>query len=535
MKRLVMALLTLSALLPVVFAAPSQGLIALPSFVVTPQSAQRGATFVGDVEWYSGVANQPNHGCSRIVSYSIADPAGNIVAQGDIPANSPVSLTTSYFSFRTTTVTTPGVYQVWGSCEGFQANGQFEVLALAPPPPDPFASLFLTPRGVTALIGQSKTFQSRVSLSDLPISNVTVHFEIDSGPCRGMFADIPTNALGISMFTTTCPSTGYSSVKASAAVLVGGVAKPISDSTTINWIFQPKYVAFGDSVTTGGSVASCSGPALRPRVYSPWGCNTMQPEAVPYPDRVAQQLGYTYSDDPLVYSNASGIPQRDLLRVGIWGYRAQDANQAHIDGYNQEGDWIPQLDAIPTAQSLVTGALGANDVKFSHVEDWLKLYLKDGDLVGPEVQRILTERKADFDAVFDALSLAKANGAKVVVTLYYNPYDTAGLLCSPVRDLAQKIVDALDFELWRRATEKGLLIADFRTAFQSHGSGSADPFVFGTACKVTTGIADYVPSWISKNLLNGPGDNNVGIDFDPHPNSNGTSAMASEIMRVVGQ
>ena len=86
----------------------------------------------------------------------------------------------------------------------------------------------------------------------------------------------------------------------------------------------------------------------------------------------------------------------------------------------------------------------------------------------------------------------------------------------------------LDTELDTRAKAHGFLVADFRPAFQAHGAGSSDPFVFGTQCKASSAVADWAPKWIG----GGGGESVVQEKFDPHPNDKGTQAMAEAILKV---
>ena len=141
-------------------AAPAEALIAVPSFVMTPTSGPLGTTFSGDIEYYSGVPGQPNHGCSTVVSYTVTDPNGDIVAQGDIPPNLPGPPVQS-FSFQVT-VAAPspvGVYTVSGVCDGFDAQGQFQVVAVTPPP----AVLTLSPADQAHTIDDSATVTAHLA------------------------------------------------------------------------------------------------------------------------------------------------------------------------------------------------------------------------------------------------------------------------------------------------------------------------------------------------------------------------------------
>jgi len=284
------------------------------------------------------------------------------------------------------------------------------------------------------------------------------------------------------------------------------------------------YVAFGDSITTGSSIATCQ----ENRRQSPWGCRESPTAAIPYPDRIAQALGYEYSDDPQTYSRPTNANSLTALRVGIWGYTAQEAAQAKQTGRNQQGSWQPQLSAVEHANSLVTGSLGINDLHFSDVKKWAKLYITPGrDRVSEEAASIVASKSREFDSLFASLRVAQDHGANVVVTLYYNPYDADNQQCTDLRAIGERIVNVLDNELLERAHTAGFDVADFRRPFTGHGSGSAEPFVFGTQCKLSSAVADWLPTWLG----GGGGKSTLGIGFDPHPNNKGTLAMANTILQ----
>lgn len=266
------------------------------------------------------------------------------------------------------------------------------------------------------------------------------------------------------------------------------------------------YIAFGDSITTGFSIPTCDGN----QVATAWGCSG-QPPATPYPSQIAAQLGL------------------NVQRVGIWGYTVQQAAQAKRLGHNGQGNWQPQLLAIEGANKLVTGALGINDLGFSNVGKWAKLYLTSGAAgVQRAAQQIIAQRSADFDELFKSLRQARQHGAKVAITLYYNPYDSSDYWCADLKSIGASMVDQLDAELEQRAQANDLLVADFRPAFRGHGAGSSESYVFGSQCRITSAIADWLPDW-----LGGGGAQQVAEKFDPHPNNQGTTAMANLIIKEV--
>jgi lysophospholipase L1-like esterase len=301
-------------------------------------------------------------------------------------------------------------------------------------------------------------------------------------------------------------------------------------------IAQTDYVAFGDSLTTGYSIPTCKANLGT----SPWNCNGTRP-ATPYADKVAKALGYSYSDDPSVYlSAAPNLPAVQLARVGIWGYTAQQAASDYTKSKDSSGPWDTQLDAITKAHSLVTGELGVNDLHFSDVGSWSKPMLEDSELgtnrVTTDAQNILKSKAVSsaLDTLFAKLKIAKANGARVVITLVYNPYGSNFFHpCHPLHDGAAELVNALDSVLKARAIADGLLVADFRPAFNGHGAGDSNPYTFGADCSIGSALWDWVPTWLGNNRSVNAANKNVDAKFDPHPNDLGTSAMATAILEAL--
>ena len=195
----------------------------------------------------------------------------------------------------------------------------------------------------------------------------------------------------------------------------------------------PAYVAVGDSTTTGFSVPTCE----EDRTASPYGCIDTPP-ATPYPERIA----------------SSRAEFSDLDRKGIWGDTVRDAVIAADQGHNDEGPWEPQLLAAGHATELVTVSLGANDMEFSDIGFWLKECLAKQFVSLTEPCSEAARNKAedvmpDIQAMMDRLDAAAANGARVVVTQYYNPYNHRkdagpfGLFsrdCSIMRAISEVIV-----------------------------------------------------------------------------------------------
>jgi hypothetical protein len=311
------------------------------------------------------------------------------------------------------------------------------------------------------------------------------------------------------------------------------------EGATITWIPSGgsiDYVAVGDSTTTGFSVPTCE----EDRVISPYGC-TGDPPAPPYPERIAE----------------ADARFSVLERKGIWGDTIADAVRAFENGSNDEGSWEPQLSTAQRATELVTVSLGANDMRFSDVQFWL------GECVGVKQKKFLG-RTYDIDIIvkedqcrdaansratepalasgmntmFDALDSADDNGATVVITKYFNPYNHKKDIrflpdrsCTLIHTIGDIITSAINDQLESRARDHDFTVVDFKAPFDGHGAGARDSYVFGSDCE-TIGAAtsvDFDWGWPPK-LDTDDSKAEVQKRFDPHPNAAGTEAQANAIL-----
>lgn len=308
---------------------------------------------------------------------------------------------------------------------------------------------------------------------------------------------------------------------------------------------RPGYVAIGDSTTTGFSIPTCDGD----RRASAYGCSGAPP-ATPYPDRIS-------ADEP-------GLGP--LERKGIWGDTIARTVAAYDTGQNApEEPWEPQLLAAERARDLVTVSLGANDMQWSDVQDWLsncvgvptrQFFGRDVPTGGPEFQEDSCTRFAEtkvegfadeMDRLFDTLEQPAADGAQVVVTQYYNPFNETRYVerrflpdgerdCSMLHSITEVVVGTLNQELSARAEDRGFTTVDFRDPFDGRGAGSRDPYVFGTDCEAR-GAASSARADISVRErrfdVRDPSIDELAARFDPHPNAAGTAAQADAIREVL--
>ncbi len=319
-----------------------------------------------------------------------------------------------------------------------------------------------------------------------------------------------------------------------------GLTKAISDALAGS---VPEYVAVGDSTTTGFSIPACDGNKIQARN----GCSG-QPPAIPYPQRIAES-GDTSIDD--------------LNRVGIWGDTFKRAVESYDRGNNgDQSSWEPQLASAEKATDLVTVSLGANDMEWSKIEEYVAACVGArtrevwGRTVttGAEVKEntCLTHVNKKADALrpslvraFDVLKTPQKAGATVAVALYYNPLNDRKQLrfrpdrdCSLLHNVARIVVGRLNVSLKDQANARGFEVADLGRPFAGHGAGSADPYVFGTDCEIPIGGLTSVHVDIDLRDRKASIDKEKSIAeaakrFDPHPNNAGTQVQSATILEVI--
>jgi lysophospholipase L1-like esterase len=280
----------------------------------------------------------------------------------------------------------------------------------------------------------------------------------------------------------------------------------------------------GDSTTTGFSAPTC----LKDRAASAFGC-VGNPPATPYPDRIAAAAG-RYGDEH---------------RVGIWGYTIHEAVTDANNGSNAKGSWTPQLLQAEHATKLVTVSLGANDMRFSDVTYWLsQCTAKQFTTLKPSCYDAAHKRaeamRKDVQAMMTRLDAAKRNGATVVITQYYNPYNTrkevgpfnvASRDCTPLWAIAQIITGQLNRVLGEEAAKHGFVLAPLAPKFAGHGAGAKDSYVFGSDCDVAGAAtsARFNLGW-PPSFDQSASKQELQKRFDPHPDDKGTQAQSDQIL-----
>jgi lysophospholipase L1-like esterase len=284
----------------------------------------------------------------------------------------------------------------------------------------------------------------------------------------------------------------------------------------------PGYVGIGDSTTTGFSVPTCR----EDRAASAFGC-VGTPPATPYPDRIAADARYA-----------------DEKRVGIWGYTIREAVADANKGRNAKGDWTPQLLEAERATELVTVSLGANDMRFSDVPYWLKeCTVKEFTTLKSSCNEAARKRaeamRPDVQAMMSRLDKAKGNGATVVITQYFNPYNVrkeagpfnlASRDCTVLWAIASIITANLNRVLGEEARKHDFLLAPLAGRFAGHGAGAKDSYVFGSDCDAA-GAATAVKFNLGWPPVNGGAtEREIHKRFDPHPNGKGTQAQSGTVL-----
>jgi lysophospholipase L1-like esterase len=290
----------------------------------------------------------------------------------------------------------------------------------------------------------------------------------------------------------------------------------------------PYYVAFGDSITTGYSVAECE----TNRDGDINGCVGANP-GMPYPEALYYLRGGRY---------------RDLRRVGVWGDTVQEASsnaQAGANPPTRGAPWRPQLLEIDNATGVVTGSLVINDMRFSgDFATWISLYLKQEasgtgtPLVAAEAERRIDLIRDDLAYMFDKLEAARLRGASVATNNYYNPFaDDQG--CRLTYRLSEILLDVVNVVIDDYAAAAGIPVADFYTAMKGHGaraSGNTDDttWVYATTCSAMKFLRSQAPSWMDPEqvgLVDPMAE--IGRAFDPHPNRYGSWAFAEAYDKVL--
>lgn len=315
-----------------------------------------------------------------------------------------------------------------------------------------------------------------------------------------------------------------------------GLADAINDAVGGSY----DYVAIGDSTTTGFSIPDCDGD----RVESEYGC-TGPPTATPYPERIE-----------------SSADVGTLERKGIWGDTITRTVEAYHNGSNAPNEpWEPQLIAAEKSTELVTMSLGANDMQWSDIQAWVSSCVgaRYVEFFGRRIARGLEIREQtcreeaedrvaafadELSTAMDVLDAAADRGAQVVVTQYYNPFNDRKQIqrwgpipdtdrdCSQLHTMAQIIIDTLNEELGDQANAHGFTIADLRPKFDGRGAGSLEPYVFGVDCELI-GAGSAIDFDLRDGVDEDGSIENLGEQFDPHPNDAGTTAQAETILEVL--
>jgi len=123
----------------------------------------------------------------------------------------------------------------------------------------------------------------------------------------------------------------------------------------------------------------------------------------------------------------------------------------------------------------------------------------------------------------------------VVITLYNNPYDVNfpdGFDCGDLKSIGGTVVNVIDGSLYAKAQASGIMTADLRGPFTSHGAGASNNWTFGTHCDDDSILWSWRLGW-SPQCSNACQQEDES-KFDPHPNNAGTCAIAQAIATRLG-
>ena len=244
----------------------------------------------------------------------------------------------------------------------------------------------------------------------------------------------------------------------------------------------PVYLALGDSVPTGHSVASFSADG--------------SPATDGYPKRL--QIRFQDADTDL-----------SLVEAAEWGATCQEQ--------------LDELDALLDQHDVevATITVGANDMHYADVLRWV--------FWG---QRSRRQQAANLAAQLrpclnDLLRTLMENepDAELFITNYYNPMhpQRCRFLHTVTEDMLWAgALDGLNDVIAAEAASAGAHLVDVYTDFVGHEMQSPEPWVFGTEC----GVGNLL--WI----LVRQGGNALAQAADPHPNAGGAQALADTIWEV---
>lgn len=318
-------------------------------------------------------------------------------------------------------------------------------------------------------------------------------------------------------------------------------ANPIPPTTPPPPPNGASYVAFGDSIPTGFTAATCN-RASPTDIFYPASLNDCSgaPPATPYPSLVA-----------------SGAPNSGLGspdNVAVFGYSAVNADEVYSHGYTDP--FWPEYAHVAGATTLVTGALGINDISpDSSIPAYLVNCYEDLILNSPGAC-ILTAAHymsvtapntvvPPYQAIHDEMNLLHAvndRGADVAIPLYYNPYtenDSSCELLHLVADVQTKVVNQ-QLERWYPSSPTFQYV-DTDPLFEGHRVGDASSWLSGKSCSIDDFINAFLPPdleiagvGVTPNTPGPHGAKAAAILIDVHPTQPGQQAIAQAIIAQLG-
>jgi hypothetical protein len=316
-------------------------------------------------------------------------------------------------------------------------------------------------------------------------------------------------------------------------------ANPIPPTTLPPPPTGSTYVAFGDSIPTGFTAATCN-PSSSTDLFQPNSldnCGDVKPPYTPYPSGVATGAP----------SQALGTPDN----VGVFGYTAVAADEVY--NYGRTDRHWPEYQHVAGASKLVTGALGINDVS---PDSSIASYLVNcyNDLQGnANYACILTAahwmvtKPPDADvkpsqAIHDEMNLLNSvnqRGVTVAVPLYYNPYTENDPACQLLHFIAYAQTRVVNQQLMRwYAPTRTFQYVPTDNLFENHRVGDPNSWMSGRSCSIDDLINAYLPSDlriaavpITPNTPGPHGYKAAAILIDFHPTQPGQDAIAHAIVQ----
>ena len=298
----------------------------------------------------------------------------------------------------------------------------------------------------------------------------------------------------------------------------------------------PAYVAFGDSIATGFTSATCN-PGSASSLFDGDTLSACYgtPPTAPYPSLLA--------------ADVAGLGP--VQNVSVFGQTAMGADETFRYGW-RTFQWN-EYPYVLRATHLVTGALGINDVMLdSEIPSYIVKCLQD--IENGTVDRCMSTAAhwlltvpdgydvSPYQAIHDEMDVlhqANVNGVHVIVPLYDNPYTDEDPNCSLLHMIAGVQVELVNYVLQKwYVSSASLQYVETDSHFDGHRVGDPQSWVSGKSCDAAQLLNTFLPAdlQIAAIPITSPdsaphGYKAAAILIDPHPTQQGQDAIEEAILR----